>query len=208
MEENYENMELENLIIKDKEYYRLKRKKILLIALPIILLIAIIIILIIIFRPKPDNKIICHYQIINSNENIHLININDDIDYKLIINDSNHGKQNSFIFNKPGTYEVTFDFKNKLNSLESFFKGINNLIDANFSQLQFDKITSMANLFKSCFNLKKVSFNNKTPNLENVSNMFHNCTSLDTVYLNFNSSKITKMDSMFNGCTKLTSLDI
>ena len=146
MEDNYENMDLENLIIKNKEYYRLKKKKILLIVLPIILLIALVITLIIVFRPKPDNKIICHYQILNNNENIHLININDDSEYNLIINGSNYGKKNSFIFNKPGLYEVTFDFKNKLNSLESFFEGINNSIDADFSNLQFDNITSMANL--------------------------------------------------------------
>ena len=64
------------------------------IALQIILLMSLVIILIIVFRPKTDNKINYYYQIINSNENSHLIHINDDINYKLIINSSNYGKQN------------------------------------------------------------------------------------------------------------------
>ena len=62
MDENYNNDELEQLIIKDKEYFRKRRIKCLLIWIPIIVVIAVAITLIVVFRPKPDNKIICYYK--------------------------------------------------------------------------------------------------------------------------------------------------
>ena len=206
--ENLENFDLENLIIKDKIYYKKKRKKILLISIPIILVITIVIILIFVLKPKPDNKIICHYQTLFDNENINLININNDIDYNIIIDDINYGKKSSHNFNKSSTFKVIFDFKNKLDSLEGFFKGNKNLIIADFSKLQIDNIISMADLFNSCDNLKEVFFDNKTPNLKSLSNMFYNCISLNSVQLNIDTSKVEKMDFMFKGCSKLIHLDI
>jgi surface protein len=208
MEENFDNYDLENLIIKDKEYYKKRKKKCLLIWIPIIMVIVIAIILVIVLKSKPDNKIICKYKINEKIENFILININNDIDYDLIINGNNYGKQNHFDFKEASIYEVIFDFEYKLNSLEGFFEGNKNLIDVDFSKLKTDNITSMANLLKSCSSFTKVFINNKTPNLKNVSNMFYNCNSLDTVYLNFETEKVTQMDFMFYNCSKLSSLDI
>ena len=128
MDDSYADIELETLVIKDKSYYRKKRIKCLLISTPIILGIAIATTLIIVLWPKPDNKIICHYQTLIPNENIELINIKDDINYNLIIDDNNYEKTNSYQFGEVGTYKVIFDFKNKLNSLEGFFEGKTNLI--------------------------------------------------------------------------------
>ena len=79
MDENYENNDLENLIIKDKKYYNKKRKKWLIRCIPIILIITLAIILTFVSMPKPDNKIICQYQTLKQNEDISLININNDI---------------------------------------------------------------------------------------------------------------------------------
>ena len=102
MAENFEINDLENLVIKDKNYYREKRKKVLLISIPIIitilLLTAIAIILIFVLKPKPENKIICYYQTLKPNENISLLNIKDDIYYNLIIDDINYGKANLYQF--------------------------------------------------------------------------------------------------------------
>ena len=153
MDENYENNDLENLIIKDKNYYRKRRKKILLISIPIILVIAFVILLIFVIISIPEkpkkiyNEIICTYTTWKKNENITLININNDMDFNLIINNINYGKNNSFIFEEIGHHEVTFEFKNKLNSLDGIFKENKNLYTADFSKLQLDKIVSMANLF-------------------------------------------------------------
>ena len=156
MDQNLESNDLENLIIKDKNYYRKRRIKILSITIPIILVTAIVIALIILLMPEPDNKIICLYNIEKANESIILININNDINYSLTINGTNHGKKNSHNFGKAGIYEVIFDFKNKLESLEGLFEENIYLIDADLSKLQIDNITSMASLFKSCKKLKRV----------------------------------------------------
>ena len=78
-------------------------------------------------------------------------------------------KINSYKLNKDTTYEVIFDFKNKLDSLDGFFEGNINLIYADLSKLQIDNIESMVNLFKNCINLKEVFIDNKTPNLKNLS---------------------------------------
>ena len=212
MDENNENNDLENLIIKDKNYYRKRRKKIFLISIPIILVIAFVILLIFVIISIPEkpkkiyNEIICTYTTWKQNENITLININNDIDFNLIINNINYGKNNSFIFEEIGYHKVTFEFKNKLNSLDGIFKENENLYRADFSKLQLDKIVSMANLFKSCIKLKNVYFDNETPNLEDLSNMFYNCERLDIATLNFNTSKVIKMDFMFYGCSYLFNL--
>ena len=125
-----------------------------------------------------------------------------------MINDKNCGKINSYKLNKDTTYEIIFDFKNKLDSLDGFFEGNINLIYADLSKLQIDNIESMVNLFKNCINLKEVFIDNKTPNLKNLSNMFHNCTSHDILHLNIDTSNVSKMDFMFSDCSKLTKLDI
>ena len=208
MNEDDENNGLENLIIKNKDYHRKRRLKICLIIIPIIFFITIAIILII-FKPQ-ENKIICKYIIDeeNKNEKITLINIKNDVYYDLIINNKNYGKKNYFIFESYGIHSVTFDFKNKLDSLEGLFEGNKFLTYADFSGLQFDSITSAANLFKSCGNLMEVFFDNYSPNLKNLSNMFYNCHLLEKVYLNLDTSNVITMDFMFHGCREFHGLDI
>ena len=153
MDENYNNDELEKLIIKDKEYFRKRRIKCLLIWIPILLVIAVTITLIFVLKPKPINKLTCYYKTLKEDENILLINKNDDIKYNLIIDDYSFDKKNYHNFNKIGIHKVIFEIKNKLDSLEGLFEGCKNLIEADFSMLQTDNIISMENLFKSCSNL-------------------------------------------------------
>ena len=56
--------------------------------------------------------------------------------------------------------------------------------------------------------MTKVSFDNETPNLEDLSNMFYNCNKLKHVDLNFNTSKVIKMDYMFYGCSDLFLINV
>jgi len=208
--EDYEfaQQDLDNLIIMDKKYYARRRNKYLLIWIPISLVIITAIVLVVVLRPKEDNKIICQYETKEDNENIILININDDIDFTLIIDDVEYDKKKSYNFQKAGKHKVIFDFEKKLNSLESFFEGNKYLLDADFSKLQTEKIISMENLFKDCANLKNVNFDNKSQNLENTRNMFFRCSSLKNVKTNFDTSKVEIMDYMFYGCESLTYLDL
>jgi len=108
---DYANQDLDNFIIKDKNYYAKRRKKCLLIWIPILLVIILAIVLYLVLRPKPDNKIICQYETLTDDENVILINIDDNIDFTLIIDDVKYGKKKSHNFQKAGKHKVIFDFK-------------------------------------------------------------------------------------------------
>ena len=205
---DFDNDDLDNLIIKDKDYYAKRRKKYLLILIPILSVIIIAIVLIVVLRPKKDNKIICRYETEIDNENVTLINIDDNIEFIAIIDDVKYNNKKSHIFPKARNYTVIFDFAKKLNSLKSFFEGNEYLLEADFTKMQTENIKSMENLFKDCIYLTNVTFDNKTPDLENTRNMFFRCSSLKEVKTNFDTSKVERMDYMFYSCESLTSLDL
>jgi len=151
---DFADQDMENFIIKDKKYFAKKRNKYLLIFIPSILLVIIIgIVLYFILKPIPDNNIICLYETQTNNENIKLINIDNNIEFTLIIDDVKYDKKISHNFQKAGKHKVIFHFKKKLNSLESLFEGNKYLLDADFTKLQTENIKSMENLFKDCTNL-------------------------------------------------------
>ena len=174
MEESFEfeQKDLDNLIIKDRKFYAKRRKKCLLICISILLVIITGIVLYFVLKPKADNKIICQYETERDDENVVIINIDDNIEFIVIIDDVKYEKKKSHNFIKAGKHKVIFEFEKKLNSLESLFEGNKNIIDIDFTKLQTENIKSMENLFKDCTNLTNVNFNNKTPNLENTRNMF------------------------------------
>ena len=105
-------------------------------------------------------------------------------------------------------HNVIFHFQSKLDSLEGFFIGIENLIEVDFSQLDTENIKSMSKLFKECSNLTKVNFDNNTPNLENINYMFFGCSSFREVKLNLNTSKVSNMEFMFYSSGELIELDL
>ena len=208
MEEDFEDIMLDNLVIKDKEYYRRRKKKILLISLLILFIIIIIIIVIIIILKRKGGKIICIYKTIKDNERIHIINTNNDIDFALYVDDKSYNQNNYHIFEKAGLHKVVFHFRKKLESLESFFENLDNLIEIDFSQLETEYIKSMANILQNCQNLTKVNLDNITPNLEDISCMFKESYYLLEAHLNFNTNKVKNMDWMFYYNDELTSLDL
>ena len=97
---DFENQDLDNFIIKDKKYYAKRRKKCLLMWIPILLVITTGIVLYFVLKPKPDNKIICQYETREDNENIILINIDDDVEFTLMIDDVDYDKKSLIIFQK------------------------------------------------------------------------------------------------------------
>ena len=133
---DFENQDLDNFIIKDKKYYAKRRKKSLLICISILLVIITGIVLYLFLKPKIDNKIICQYETREDNENVILINIDDIIDFILIIDEIEYDKKKSHNFQKAGKHKVIFQFEKKLNSLESLFEGNKYIIDADFSMLK------------------------------------------------------------------------
>ena len=182
MDEELPNIELDNLIIKDKEYHRKKKKKRLLIFLSILLVIIIIIIILILLLRRKGGKIICIYRTTKDNENIRLINANNDIDFALYVDDKSFSQNNNHTFEKAGLHNVYFHFRKKLETLEGFFQNLDNLVEIDFSQLETKNVKSMENVLCYCQNLTKVNFDNKTPNLINMSRMFHESYYLTDVH--------------------------
>ena len=208
---NYNEEELDNLIIKDKEYYAKKRKKLILILVPIlsVIVIAAVIAVIFIFKPKVINEIICQYETEKDNQYINIIKYNENVDFTLIIDNVKYNKEYSHNFEKAGIHKVIFEMKDELDSLEGFFEGNQYLISADFSRLKTENIKSMANLFKDCIKLNNIVFDIETPNLENIRYMFYNCGSLnDIIKLNIINSKVKYMDYMFYNSVNLTYLDL
>ena len=76
-----EETDLDNLIIRDKEYYRKRRNKILIIISIVLVVIAIVIVIIVLLLKKRGGKIICIYKTTKDNENIKLINATDIISF-------------------------------------------------------------------------------------------------------------------------------
>ena len=210
MEDNYDSLELDNFVIKDKEFYASRRKKAFIIAglvlLALIVIAGIVIVILVIIKAlrEKGGVITCFFSTSEEDEIIPIINIDDDIGYKLIIDDESCDKSTRHKFAQPGLHNVTFHFKKKLNSLDNFFKNMRNLKEADFSKLEAENIESMANLFENCVNLTKVTFDNKTPKLKNLNNMFYNCINLTNLNLsNFYFESLVSSERMFDSCTAL-----
>ena len=96
-------------------------------------------------------------------------------------------------------------------SLADLFKSAYNMKTLTFAKgMDTSKIASMSYMFYSCESLVSLdlsSFN--TSNCTNFYGMFYNCSSLGSLDLsNFNTSKVEKMESMFRNCSSLVSLDL
>ena len=51
-------------------------------------------------------------------------------------------------------YKVELNFEDGINSTENMFYGLDNIIEADLSQFDASKVTSMNSMFKDCGNLK------------------------------------------------------
>ena len=216
MEENFMVSDLEDFTIKEKEYRAKKRKKILFITIPIVIVIIIAIVLAVVLTRKKGGKIHCIYETKHDSERAHLFEIitnrkHESYIYSLTIDNIDYGFYDQgtyFTFEKAGMHYVTIHYKKKLEHLNHLFSHAEQLVEADFSELNMEEVASMESLFYDCPNLKKVNFNNKTPNLKNINYMFCLCSSLVLINLNFDTSKITEIRGTFIGCEKLENLDL
>ena len=110
---------------------------------------------------------------------------------------------------------IDIDFSNlntsKLEIMNSLFEGCNHLENVNFFNIKLDKIRETENLFKDCENLIQIKNLDKInmPNVRKANNMFKNCKSIR--YINLSNLYIEKTENMkdiFYGCDKLEILDI
>ena len=89
----------------------------------LLVIIIITIVLVIILKPKIYNEIICRYETKNDTEYISLINIKNNIKFKIKIDNIWFENKNNYTLEKAGIHEIIFEFRNKLDSLEGIFEG-------------------------------------------------------------------------------------
>ena len=145
-------------------------------------------------------------------------NINDK-DFKIIGNygrlldipiNSNRRLENKEYNFKKGITPIKIKFNKVLTSMESMFENRQELIYADFSELNSKKIININKLFFNCQNLEEVIFNDyDAKKLETMEHTFENCTKLRMLDLSsFSTPKLNSMDSAFKGCTNLFSLNL
>ena len=143
-------------------------------------------------------------------------------DFKIIGEKKNYGRlldipinSNRILENKEydfkkGITQIKIKFNKVLTSMESMFENRQELICADFSELNSKKIININKLFFNCQNLEEVIFNDyDAKKLETMEHTFENCTKLRMLDLSsFSTPKLNSMDSAFKGCTNLFSLNL
>ena len=109
--------------------------------------------------------------------------------------------------------EIYFSKEFKLNDITSLgmlFQNCINLLSADISNLNFEKIISMDRIFFNCPSLKTIKFpNSNTPNLKSMKFMFVDCNNLASIDITkFNTEKVYNMFGLFFGCNSLSSIDL
>ena len=112
--------------------------------------------------------------------------------------------------NKLGKQSIKITFNKILTTLNGMFANIDNLIEADFSNLESKKIINMNNLFANCIRLENVNFNEfDAKKLETMDNCFLNCKEITDIDLDsFTTPKLYSMNSAFKNCTNLHVLNI
>ena len=95
-------------------------------------------------------------------------------------------------------------------SLAFMFEGCSNLEKINFGNINTSSVTTMTDLFKNCYNLKSIDMSNLNfIKLEAMAHTFLNCYNLERInFRNINTPKLNNMNKLFMGCSKLKSLDL
>ena len=113
-------------------------------------------------------------------------------------------------FEKEGTYNIEYSFKNNLTKTNHIFFDCELITNLNLSNFNTENVTNMNSMFSRCkslTNLDLSSFN--TEKVTNMNEMFFNCTSLTSLNLsNFNTRNVTIMSNMFLECKSLTELNL
>lgn len=136
--------------------------------------------------------------------------INDSIYKTQIISDGR--KLEKFMFSgksriKNITFSDELDTSNVV-SMSCMFKACFDLNSVSFDNFNTSNVTDMSYMFQDCKSLTGITFNNfDTSNVTNMKLMFYNCENLVRLYLdNFDTSNATNMNRMFCGCKKLESI--
>ena len=163
-------------------------------------------------------------QIINSYDNlqregkIYSYDTNDKLENEKEIKDnveiSINGEKIEFSymhkFEKEGTYNIEYMFKNNITKANHIFYDCSKIINLNLSYFNTQDATNMSDMFSYCESLSILNLSNfNTQNVTNMSSMFSGCKSLANLdLLKFNTKNVIDMNNMFSGCESLSNLNL
>ena len=106
--------------------------------------------------------------------------------------------------------EIKLVWNSPLNSCNSMFIGLNNIIEADLSKFDASQVTDMAHMFQDCTSLTSINLKVlNTSSVTDLSDMFFHCYELKELDLRyFDSSSVKKMEHTFFECKSLTSLNL
>ena len=121
---------------------------------------------------------------------------------QILVNGENYD-ENCILNEDKNSIALKFDYQ--INSCESMFQSLYNIIEIDLSNFNSSKVTSMSYMFEGCSNLEKINFGKfKTYSVEDMEFMFYGCPKLSYLDLsNFDCSKVTSMSYMFKKCSNL-----
>ena len=105
---------------------------------------------------------------------------------------------------------ITLKWNNQLESCNSMFMGLDNIIEVDLSNFDSSKVTDMNKMFYNCTNIQIIKMNNiDTSSVTDMSFMFYNCQSLISLDIsNLNTISVNTLLSMFSNCISIKSLDL
>ena len=106
---------------------------------------------------------------------------------------------------------VRIAWDNKLTTCKNMFKGVWDLIDIDFSEFDFSKVTDMTSLCDWCENVSSINMNNGNGlQIKSMDWMFAHCHNLETIDLSGfkTSSELISMSGIFFDNNKLKSIDL
>lgn len=92
----------------------------------------------------------------------------------------------------------------------SMFKSKAQLINIDFSNIDFSQTTSMGDMFNGCERLEAIDLSNvNTAMVTDMGGMFFNCAAINEIDVStLNTKSLKNMQNMFYGCSSLRSMDI
>ena len=130
---------------------------------------------------------------------------------KVVINgEENEINSNYFYDLREDVNFIKIIWENKINSCNSMFKNIENIIDIDFTKFDTSEVTDMGDMFYGCISLISLDLSNFiTSQVVTMNTMFQGCSKLEYLNINnFDLSSVTTMSSMFHSCNELISLDL
>ena len=106
---------------------------------------------------------------------------------------------------------VRIAWDNKLTTCKNMFKGVWDLIEIDFSEFDFSKVTDMTSLCDWCENVTSINMNNGNGlQIKSMDWMFAHCHNLETIDLSGfkTSSELISMSGIFFDNNKLKSIDL